>query len=143
MPHRPFRHLRSLAIGLILLALSAGVVFADQPQPRVDGRSVGSEAAGKTVPVAGKPSSQDDKGNPKSQHGPGDDADNEHCATDPRGLTEAQLGELTHGQIVCWAAHQETPDGYANHGAWVSEWARKGKDRPAPNGNANGLEHRP
>jgi len=139
MVHR----LRPIAVGLMLLAISAGAVLAGQPSAPVDGRSVGSEAAGKTVPVAGTPSAPEDKDEAKDEDGPESAEDNENCSTDPTELTEQELAELTHGQIVCWAAHQDTPDGYANHGAWVSEWARQGKDHPAPNSNAVGLEHRP
>ena len=53
--------------------------------------------------------------------------------TDPA----TDLTTLTHGQIVCWAAQQETPDGYKNHGAWVSQWAKgdHGKDASATRGN--------
>jgi hypothetical protein len=32
--------------------------------------------------------------------------------------------EPNHGAVVCGAAQAETPDGYANHGAYVSEVAR-------------------
>ena len=48
----------------------------------------------------------------------------DHCATDPTTLTPEELAAMNHGAIVCWAAHQPTPDGYANHGAWVSHWAK-------------------
>jgi hypothetical protein len=42
-------------------------------------------------------------------------------------MTDQELAALGHGSYVCWAAHQPTPDGYANHGAWVSHWAHMGK----------------
>jgi hypothetical protein len=38
--------------------------------------------------------------------------------------TEEQVEEPNHGAGVCGAAQAETPDGYTNHGAYVSEVAR-------------------
>ena len=58
----------------------------------------------------------------------------DHCATGPTTLTASQLEAANHGSIVCWAAHQATPDGYANHGAFVSEWARKNHGAAATDG---------
>ena len=57
------------------------------------------------------------------------DADaGDNCATDPTGLTAEELAAMTHGSIVCWAAHQtEWPDWFANHGAFVRCWAHQGK----------------
>jgi hypothetical protein len=38
--------------------------------------------------------------------------------------TTTEAEEPNHGAVVCGAAQAETPDGYANHGAYVSEVAR-------------------
>jgi hypothetical protein len=38
--------------------------------------------------------------------------------------TTTETEEPNHGAVVCGAAQAETPDGYANHGAYVSEVAR-------------------
>ena len=61
----------------------------------------------------------------------------------------AAAPQASFGQIVCWAAHQETPEGYRNHGAWVSEWARSQHGSPSAtksngksNGKANGKSNR-
>ena len=64
-------------------------------------------------------------------------ATNDNCTTDPTNLIGAQLAALTHGSIVCWAAHQPTPAGYANHGAWVSHWAKQNA------GHGAGHSHKP
>ena len=52
-----------------------------------------------------------------------DSADN--CNVD---LTQdvSVLETLDHGSVVCTAAHMDTPEGYANHGEWVSHWAKMG-----------------
>jgi hypothetical protein len=129
-------HLKGTLIALVALALSAGVAFAGSSH----GLSVAATHAGKTVPVVVSPTEPEDVNldevaNEDDQdvedatetevrtEDASDSADN--CTTDPTGMTAEQLAELTHGQVVCWAAHQDTPDGYANHGAWVSEWAKK------------------
>lgn len=130
-------HLKGFLIALVALALSAGVAFAGSS----NGLSVAATHAGKTVPVQVAPGGTEDENatedaneddqdvqdttETQQTEDAADSADN--CTTDPTGMTEEELAQLTHGQIVCWAAHQDTPAGYANHGAWVSEWAKKGK----------------
>lgn len=64
------------------------------------------------------------------------DAAGDNCATDPTALTVEELAAMSHGSIVCWAAHQTTwPAEFKNHGAWVSSWAHMGNDNAA---KANG-----
>ena len=65
-------------------------------------------------------------------------------------LTQAPsaLSAYSHGEIVCSAAHAATPDGYANHGAWVRHWATWGTGgadagSAAASNKANGLSHKP
>jgi hypothetical protein len=144
MLRRLLAHLRPLAIGVVVLVLSAGAVLAGQPRDPADGRGVGSEAAGRTVPVGGTPTVQNDEDETSEAEEAEQETEGENCATDPSSLSDEELAALRHGQIVCWAAFQETPDGYDSHGAWVAEWARSGKDHPAPNDHAaSGLSHRP
>jgi hypothetical protein len=40
--------------------------------------------------------------------------------------------EPNHGGVVCGAAHAETPEGYANHGAYVSEVAKENHGHQPP-----------
>lgn len=137
--------LRPFLIGLIALLFTAGIAFAGRPSTPANGPSVASEAAGKTVPVSteqrssGQGAETDEDAAEAANEVPDEDsnADTEvdatdsdqdaadNCATDPSGLTPEQLADVRHGSVVCWAAQQETPAGYDNHGQWVSEWARK------------------
>lgn len=142
------RRLRPLFIGLVALLLTAGIAFAGKPSAAPAGRTVAGEAAGKTVPVVAEPGDEqeadEDEGtedeSTETDTTTGDAADTaDNCATDPTGLTPEELAAMTHGSIVCWAAHQATPEGYANHGAWVSEWAKanKGADTSTAIGGAS------
>ena len=133
-----FRRLRPLLVGLVALLFTAGIALAARPDGPPPGHAVAAEHAGKTVPVQ----AEADEGEADEVEEDAEDAAEEleveetvetvedaedaaNCATDPSGLTPEQLAEVRHGSVVCWAAHQETPAGYDNHGAWVSEWAKK------------------
>jgi hypothetical protein len=120
--------LRPLLIGILVLLLTAGIAFAGKPSTPANGLLVAAEASGKTVPV-GAQADDEDQDEEETVEAEEEDVESEeageNCATDPTGLTPEDLAAVRHGSVVCWAAHQETPEGYANHGAWVSEWARK------------------
>ena len=150
--------LRPLLISLIVLILTAGIAFAGKPSTPADGLAVASEASGNTVPVQARQGDEhgdeDVDAREKAKAKADDDADaldedagdgGDHCATDPTTASAGELAALNHGAIVCWAAHQATPDEYKNHGAWVSEWARKNhgaEDAAARSGN-NGNHGKP
>ena len=143
--------LRPLLIGLVVLVLTTGVAFAGKPSTPADGQAVASEASGKTVPVVTDENQAEDEDQAEAAEESESEIDAEadeasdNCATDPQTLTTEELAELTHGQIVCWAAHQETPEGYDNHGEWVSEWAKQnhGQEIKAAKSNAaKGLSKR-
>jgi hypothetical protein len=126
--------LRPLLIGLVVLMFTAGIAFAGKPSTPADGLSVASEASGKTVPVRAQAEEDEDLDEEVDEEAPEAEEQVEaveeagdNCATDPTALTPEQLADVRHGSVVCWAAHQETPDGYANKGAWVSEWAMKNR----------------
>jgi hypothetical protein len=136
--HHLFR-IKGILIALIALALSASLAFGAQPPAAASfGLENAASHAGKTVPVAGTdPVTTEDE---ETDEEPAEDEEEEeesedeeseeagdNCLTDPTGLTEDELAAMKHGSIVCWAAHQDTPEGYDNHGAWVSEWAHAGK----------------
>ena len=148
--------LRPLLISLIVLILTAGIAFAGKPPTAADGLAVASEASGKTVPVQAELGDEDDDEDVDADEKAKADEDadeldedagdgGDHCATDPTTATEEELAALNHGAIVCWAAHQETPDGYKNHGAFVSEWARKnhGADNATARSGNNGNHGKP
>jgi len=122
--------LRPLLIGLVVLMFTAGIAFAGKPSTPANGLSVASEASGKTVPVRAQVDEEDEEEDETTE---AEDEEVEveeagdNCATDPTALTPDELAEVRHGSVVCWAAHQETPEGYSNHGEWMSEWAKKNR----------------
>ena len=135
------RHSKALAIAIIALAISASLAFGAEPPAAADwGLGNAAAHAGKTVPVqggdddvttAGEDEDGDEVDAEETEAPEGDEESEEagdNCLTDPTLLTEEELAEMRHGSIVCWAAHQETPEGYDNHGAFVREWAQSGKD---------------
>jgi hypothetical protein len=139
-----------LLIAIIALALSAGLVFGVQPPAASSGLANAGIHAGKTVPVgpAGAEDSDEDVDSDEDTDSDEDvdsdeDTDSDEdvdedvdgvesagkCATDPTSLTDDQIALLSHGSLVCWAAHQTFwPEEFKNHGAWVSSWAHWGKD---------------
>lgn len=122
------RRLRGILVAAVILLLSAGVVAAGGPSdPSAHGRDIASERSGKTVPVAQGNHEEDEDDEDADEDGAEDAEVGDHCATDPRTVEGEELAALSHGAIVCWAAHQAAPAGYRNHGAWVSEWAKQNK----------------
>jgi len=127
--------LRPLLVGLVALLFTAGIAFAAKPAAPPPGLAIAAEHAGKTVPVQAEEEEAEDEDSEEQAEEEleeeeadeeGEEAeDAENCATDPTEFTPEELAEVRHGSVVCWAAHQETPEGYDNHGAWVSEWAKK------------------
>lgn len=137
-------HLRGALVAVVALALSASLAFgAEAP----GGYAAAGSYAGMSDPVAasGDVENAEDEDDEESEE---DAEGGDNCLTDPRTLTAEELAAMSHGSIVCWAAHQETPEGYANHGAWVREWAHFGKgddaaDAAKTHGKGKGLENRP
>ncbi len=145
--------MKGVLIALVALSLSAGAAFAS-----TSGLSTATGVSGKTVPVATKPEAgtdEDATGTPDEQETeatgdtkPADTTDtpdttsDTNCSTSPIGLTAEQLAAMTHGQVVCWAAQQQTPDGFANHGAWVKSWASGFGGSQAASKAAAGLAHK-
>ncbi|MEO8470470.1 MAG: hypothetical protein ABI573_12500 [Chloroflexota bacterium] len=127
--HSVLRHLRPIMISLVALTLTAGIALAAKPSDA--GAGHGPKAAEVTENVdtdtdQGTETDTDTETDPTTETPTGAATGAaKNCLTDPTTATPEALAALTHGAIVCWAAHQVTPDGYANHGAWVSEWARK------------------
>ena len=130
--HRLTRHLRGLLVALAALALSAGAVFAAKalptapPAAAAGGLSRASEAAGRTVPA------NDDHpavAEPDANAEP--DADAEQTDGTTTGDTNAPAErQQNHGWFVSQAAQAPTPDGFANHGAYVSSIAQGDQGKP-------------
>ena len=137
------RHLRPILISLLALTLTASIAMAAKPSdagPRHGPKAAevtenaetdadqGTDTDTETETDTDTDTETDTDTDPDPATEPAPDAATEaasHCLTDPTTATPEELSVLNHGAIVCWAAHQVTPDGYANHGAWVSEWAHK------------------
>jgi len=144
------RHLRGPLIAIVALAMSAGIAFAAHPTAN-DRGAAHSNLTGNTEATDGPDESEaPETDDPNESSDPGDAAGtSDNCTTDPTNMTDQELAALGHGSYVCWAAHQPTPDGYANHGAWVSHWAHMGKGNDASTtgktkgaaGKAKGLSH--
>ena len=141
------RRLRPVLIGLIALILTAGVVLAARPAASAVHPSAASHASrGADVANDDGDEAPDEDGSETEAADENGGTGGDNCATDPGTLTPEELAATRHGSIVCWAAHQETPEGYRNHGAFVSEWAKKnhGADSSqlASHGS-NGKSHKP
>jgi hypothetical protein len=110
---RTHRHLRSLAVAMGLLALTAGLAVAHELPAAADhGLGTASEAAGKTVPVGNEGAGAPDAPGPQNAA----PAAGEHAEN--------------HGSAVSDAAKAETPDGFDNHGQYVSSVAKGNAGKP-------------
>lgn len=130
--HRPTRQLRGLLVALATLALSAGVVLAARPTSveapaatAADGLTIASEASGKTVPVRAE-----EPALPEVD----EDADEDVPEVDEEPDGEPSIGEgerpQNHGWFVSEAAKAATPEGFDDHGQYVSEIARGDDGKP-------------
>ena len=133
------RRLRPLLISVTVLILTAGIAFAAKPANPGKGHDVGQ-----TVTTTSETSETETSETTETETSETSDTttsttntststttavtttetSNTNCSVDPTTALPEVLAGLTHGQIVCWAAHQPTPPQYANHGAWVSHWAK-------------------
>lgn len=135
------RHLRGIAIAASAIALTAGVALASPSTPAtgVDdaadpGLDRAAEAAGKIVPVRPEPEVPETPEVPEGPEIPDPESD------DPADVERP----LNHGWYVSEAANGETPDGFDNHGAYVSSIAMGDLGKPdaaaeAADGAAAGL----
>jgi hypothetical protein len=109
-------------IAIVVLALSAGVVFGADALPTAaeSGLDRAAEASGKDVPV-GRQSDPD----ADLDEGDGEDGDDGELVVEEPLAEEAADEALeeswdNHGAMVSEAAHMDTPEGFRNHGHWVS-----------------------
>ena len=156
-----FRGSRGLLLALAVLGLSATMVLAAKPDssgtPACDhGKSAAhTDQTGCTTPEdpgtgdtgtgdQGTGASKDtETTDTETTETESTDEGGDHCATDPTNLSVDDLAAMNHGSIVCWAAHQTSWDGYANHGAFVSHWAHQGKDKANHGKSDWGHSHKP
>ena len=131
------RHLRPLLISVVALILTAGIALAAKPSTPAHGQDLVGQASGQTVTTETEttetvttdtetPDTETKDTETTTTTAETSDAGS-HCTTDPTKAAPNVLAGLNHGAIVCWAAHQPTPNTFANHGAWVSHWAKANK----------------
>jgi hypothetical protein len=121
---RTRRHIRSLLVASGLLLLTAGLAVGHElPAAADEGLGTAAEVAGKTVPV--------DPDTPAAPAAKGTEAaENSAPAAGER--------KANHGLSVSEAAGADTPDGFDNHGEYVSSVARG--DAGKPDASAGGQE---
>jgi hypothetical protein len=105
------RRFRGLFVALVALALSAGVAFAwgGPPDAASKGLGIAALASGQTVPARAEEQPTAETDEETEEEAPETDApEDESGATD------------NHGALVSEAAAMETPDGFDNHGQFVS-----------------------
>ena len=142
---RTIRRFRAVFVALTALAISAGAVFAARALPPAAqaGLDRAADASGRTVPARTAPAEQPEAPategpeieEPGTQEPGSDKPENE----EPEAPDEGGAAE-SHGAIVSAAAQADTPDGYRNHGAYVSEVARQNKGRERSAEARSGLE---
>ncbi len=121
------RRSKGLPIALVVLALSASLTFGAQAP------AVGYALGGSYEDNSGNETVGDedtDEAGTTDEETEEEDAEDggDNCLTDPSALTPEELAAMSHGSIVCWAAHQtEWPEWFSNHGKFVSCWAHQGK----------------
>ena len=123
------RRSRGMGVALVVLAMSAGVVFAGAPhfaavasnEPLVAAPSV--QAGESEAPESEAPESEAPESEAPESEEPSETA-SEEASDDASGQAKADDVESasgnTHGALVSTAAHMPTPDGFPNHGAFVS-----------------------
>jgi hypothetical protein len=127
------RHLRALVIAVAVLALSATVVLGARGLPTLTAALTGSG----TTAAAGADAPDEDATAPDEDGDPDADTD-EPGAAEQDGDEDADAPAApadaadAHGTMVSEAAGMETPDGFANHGAFVSCVARQNHGHLAP-----------
>lgn len=112
--------LRPLAAAIAVLALSAAASAAhSMPSASADGLATAAQASGRTV-AAGHLVVHKDLDENQANQDAVSQTESQCIAPD----TAEVPTDATHGSVVCGVAQAATPDGYANHGAYVSETAR-------------------
>ena len=135
------RHLRALVIAIAVLALSATVVLGARGLPALTAALTGSGTTADANAGDAQGEDADDQGEdgdaPDEDAAEDGDADADAPETAEEDVPEEDAPEAdgdadNHGAMVSQAAGMETPDGFANHGAFVSCVARQNHGHLAP-----------
>jgi hypothetical protein len=108
------RRFRGLGVAVVVLAMSAGVVFAAAPH---------GQPASDRVPNAETPTSEtdEDESEAPETEAPETEAPDAEDSSETADTAETDsTSEDNHGALVSAAAQMPTPDGFSNHGAFVS-----------------------
>jgi hypothetical protein len=116
------RRLRSLAIALAVLALSAGVALAGRASHPI----VTSESSGPSAQNENAGGDADENEAPETEAPETEAPETEAPETEaPDAGGQAGVHPDNHGKTVSEAAQTTTPAGFDNHGAWVSSVAKQ------------------
>jgi hypothetical protein len=120
------RRFRGMGVALVVLAISAGAVFAGAPRftPASDAVSETTETTSETTETT-ETSATTTVGDEDGDEG--DEGDDATTTETSEAGDEADATD-THGDLVSTAAQLPTPEGFPNHGAFVSCVAKMGKD---------------
>src|SRR5215204_4787244 len=114
--HDLIRQFRGAGVALVVLALSAGVVFAGAPRM--------APVSDETTPPVETPSGDLETGDPgtadPSTETPDEDGDEDSDDGDAGEAGAADASAGNHGALVSTAAGMDTPDTFENHGRFVS-----------------------
>jgi hypothetical protein len=110
------RRFRGLGVAVVVLAMSAGVVFAAAPH---------GQPASDRVPNAETPTSDtdEDESEAPETEAPETEAPDTEDPSEAADTDQAETDSTSadnHGALVSAAAQMPTPDGFRNHGAFVS-----------------------
>jgi hypothetical protein len=120
------RRFRGLAVALVILALSAGAVFAATPvlrptavpQPQVE--EVPSEDPSEEPSASPDEDGDEDTDDDADEDTDEDPSEEPSASPDEDGDEDADGPSDNHGAVVSAAAKAETPAGFKNHGQFVS-----------------------
>ena len=109
------RHIRGLIVALVILLFSAGIVLGARSLPTVSGAPVSAQNESDN----GDENAAEETDEPDASESTEPSEAAEPSET-PESAAEAETAGGDHGAIVSEAAQMPTPDGFKNHGAWVS-----------------------
>ena len=116
------RHARGFIVAVVVLLFTAGIALGAKALPTAAsfGLETAAEAAGKAVPVR-TGQADDEPAVPAEEGEDGEDGeDGEADAEEPETDETDGDAEGNHGSMVSQAAQMDTPEGFLNHGEWVS-----------------------
>jgi hypothetical protein len=114
---------RGLLIALAVLAITAGAVFATTPSPSPSATPTGAQPTAEptATPTASPKQDGDQDKDKESEKEEAKKTPEPTASPGPGGTSQAAESPAadTHGALVSAAAQMDTPEGFANHGAFV------------------------